>query len=170
MKFQFRPFEEQKYKKIISAIGPNRYELFSKDEPLPGDLPYRIRGRQEYSYSLVGTGATIANYTFMELEEPRFTIPKGSQLFVCRMFALDETHGFSHYNAYDQIIFPTLGGNIFSFARNNAPDHYIALSELGGLATISEAYKLPVAKTGTVNEYQARGASIHIEPMPFIDR
>lgn len=94
-------------------------------------------------------------------------IPKGSQIFVGRFLKYDTGHGEYHYNAYDQIIFPTKEGNIFSFSRNDAPDHYLKLSETGGVLNIAEAYKLPVNRSGTIEEYNERGASIHVNPEPL---
>lgn len=63
-------------------------------------------------------------------------------------------------------MFPTKGGNIFSFARNDPPDHFLELSELSYTRNLSEAYRLPQNKTGTIEEYKNSGASIYIEPEP----
>ncbi|MBP9855293.1 MAG: hypothetical protein KBD53_10555 [Candidatus Omnitrophica bacterium] len=75
-------------------------------------------------------------------------------MFVGRFLKYDDSHGEPHYNAYDQIVFQTEEGNIFSFARNDAPDHYLGLLECGGVVGVAKAYKFPSRNFGTIEEYQ----------------
>jgi len=156
-------FPEKKYKEIFSEIGENRYELYSKKELMPGEVYKNISGIDEYTSAIVGTGATITQSSIIDVYDKEIIIPKGSQLFVARLLRYDPTHGEPHYNANDQIIFPTKEGRILSFARNDAPDHFITIIDSSNLKTITEAYKLPQNKSGTVGEYVEKGASIHIE-------
>ena len=141
--------------------------MFSPDEALPGNIFSKVNGLEDCRYVLAGTGATISNFVFSEIKESSLVIPKGSQVVIGRFLKYDDSHGEPHFNAYDQIIFPTQGGNIFSFARNDAPDHFIKITELSSTRTLSEAYKLPKNKIGTIEEYKNSGASIYIEPEPL---
>jgi len=167
-KIKLKPFPEKDYTEIISAVGSFRYELFSQGESLPGNIFSKIPGPEEYQYVLAGKGATVADYIICDIQDKNLVIPKDSQVFVGRFLKYDTSHGEPHYNAYDQIIFPTKGGNILSFARNDAPDHYLTLSESSGISSVAQAYKLPVNKTGAIEEYNESGASIYVAPQPVI--
>jgi hypothetical protein len=169
MKIKFNLVPEKNYNEILSEVGAFRYEMFSRDERMPGDLFSRIRGVEDCRHVLVGTGATISNYVFSEIKDKDLVVPKGSQIFVGRFLKYDDSHGLPHYNAYDQIVFPTKGGNIFSFSRNEAPDHLIEIAKLGSVHSLAEAYNLPQNKRGTIEEYKANGASIYIDPEPVWD-
>jgi hypothetical protein len=166
-KIKLKPFPEKHYSEIISEIGQFRYGLFSPDEALPGNIFSKVNGLEDCRYVLAGTGATVSDFVISAIEGNNLIIPKGSQVFVGRFLKYDASHGQPHFNAYDQIVFPTKGGNIFSFARNDAPDHFLEISELSHTRTLSEAYKLPRNKSGTIEEYKNSGASIYVEPEPL---
>lgn len=166
-KIKLKSFPEKNYTEIISEIGQFRYGLFSPDEALPGNIFSKVNGLADCRYVLAGTGATVSDFIISEIKGNEFVIPKGSQVFVGRFLKYDDSHGEPHFNAYDQIVFPTKGGNIFSFARNDAPDHFLKLTELSYTRTLSEAYKLPKNTTGTIEEYKNNGASIYVELEPL---
>ncbi|MBP9855294.1 MAG: hypothetical protein KBD53_10560 [Candidatus Omnitrophica bacterium] len=66
-KINLKSFPEKYYKEIISEIGPYRYQLFSKEESLPGNLFSKINGLEDCGYVVAGTGATSANYVISDL-------------------------------------------------------------------------------------------------------
>jgi hypothetical protein len=166
-RIKLKAFPEKKYSEIVSEIGEFRYGLFSPNEALPGDIFSKVTGLEECRYVLAATGATVSDFVISEIKGNDFIIPKSSQVFVGRFLKYDTSHGEPHFNAYDQIVFPTKEGNIFSFARNDAPDHFLEITELSLTRTLSEAYKLPKNKSGTIEEYKNSGASIYVEPEPL---
>ena len=96
----------------------------------------------------------------------KLVIPKNEQVIVVRLLRFDDMHGSPHYNADDQIIFPTIDGDIVRLARKDAPDHYIEIAEHTNISSIADAYKLPEFKFGSVDKYSEKGAKLQVELMP----
>ena len=79
----------------------------------------------------------------------------------------DKTHGDLHYNADDQIIFPTTEGHIFRLPRKDAPDHYFTIAGSANMLTIADAYNLPEQKTGPIEQYSEREAKLYVDLLPY---
>ena len=170
----FEYFPEKKYQEILKEVGAYRYQVFDKNEKMPGDVFPIGMPFPTYTNILAGTGDTASDYTFTDCE-PRFTLPKGAQLIVARLLRYDYNRGNPHYNADDYLIFLTQEGNVFRMKRSHAPDHFIRIIDLSQVKPIAEAFHLPDEKAGPVENYGSKGASLHIQleelgQSPFISR
>jgi len=172
MKNIFKLFPAKNYKKVISSIGKYGYCIFEKEELLPGDIFRKELPFSNYNCVVGGTGTTLSNYVFtpeIVKEAQKIIIPKGEQVIVVRLLRFDDTHGEPHFNADDQMIFPTKEGHVFRFSRKDAPDHYLKISGDTNLLTVADAYKLPKTKHGPIEKYSEKGAKLHVEFLPFDD-
>ena len=159
----FKIFPEKKYKEIVESIGRFKYFLYEKAEILPGGFFSQISRLSDYTCVLAGTGATTGTCTLRLLGTEEIIIPKNEQVIVFRLLRYDDSHGEPHFNANDQIIFPTQKGNILRLARKDVPDHYIKISAESNMRTIAEAYKLPEEKSGPIEQYVESGARLHVD-------
>lgn len=162
-------FSEDSYKEILKEVGPFRYSIYDPGELVPGNIFSKALNLENYNCVVAGTGSTLA---FCDLTLPnskRIVIPKDSPVIVVRLLHEDTLHGTPHYNADDQIIFPTLQGNIFRLPRKDAPDHYREIVGTTNLFSIATAYQLPSSKSGPISQYTENGARLHIELSPQVD-
>jgi len=164
---KYNLFPESNYKEIIESIGSLRYCVFEPSEKMPGPIFSRPLEIQNYNCVVAGTACTVTDYNieFIGVNQPKrveFVIPKNSEVIVVRLLRHDEEHGLPHYNADDQIIFPVETGDILRVARKDAPDHYLKIAENSGMRNIADAYKLPEAKSGPIEKYSAKGATLQI--------
>jgi len=162
----FRVFPEKEYKEIISEIGPFHYCIYEKGERLPGNVLPSALPFQDYNCVVAGSGSTLSLCT-LKFHQEKITIPIGAQVIVTRLLRFDNTHGEPHYNANDQLIFPTTSGNIFRLARNDAPDHYKRIINSTNMLSIADAYQLQESKYGHIAKYGEKGAKLHLELYPI---
>lgn len=162
MKTRLKLFVEKKYREIVKEIGKFRYRIFEKGETVPGDIYKNLSGIDTYNCAVVGTGDTISICSIELPEGEQFVIPKGEQVIVARLLRSDGSHGNPHYNADDQLIFPTMKGNIYRVPIKpwDTPDHIIPKDV--NTTSIADAYKLPAEKSGPVDKYYERGAKLHV--------
>lgn len=168
-KFKIKKFDEKKYKAILKEVDLGHYQLFLQGEKLPGDLFSKINHISNYSHVIAGTGVTNHQFAITSVNFSEIVIPKASQVSVVRFLRYDNSHGEPHYNVDDTIIFPDIKGDIYSFHRKDAPDHFIAISGDSHIISIADAYKLSSEKAGTIEQYKEKGASLHIEVEPLND-
>lgn len=163
-------FPEKNYIEIIDSVGSLNYCIFEKKETVPGNIFPRQMAIQNYNSIVAGTGCTVTDYTieFIGSKEKKeeVIIPAGGEVIVVRLLRYDDRHGLPHYNADDQIIFPTKKGDILRLPRNDAPDHYIKIAETSRIKNVADAYRLPEEKSGPVEKYSAKGAKLHIDLLP----
>ena len=159
-------FPEDKYTRIINEVGSFRYAIYDQGETIPGDLFSRISGLEHYNCVLAGTGSTLSLCNLNIGQHKNVTIPQDSPVIVVRLLREDKTHGGLHYNADDQIIFPTTEGHIFRLPRKDAPDHYLAIAGSANMLTIADAYSLPEQKTGPIARYSEKGARLYVDLLP----
>jgi len=159
-------FPEKDYKEIINEIGPFHYCIYEKGEILPGSVLPSTLPFQNYSCVVAGSGSTTSICT-LKFNQEEIIIPVGAQVIISRLLRFDNSHGEPHYNANDQLIFPTTNGNIFRLARNDAPDHYKKIINNTNMLTIAEAYQLPESKYGPIAKYGEKGAKLHLELHPI---
>lgn len=160
-------FPEKKYKEIIEEVGPYRYCIYEKDELIPGGIFSKGLAIQDYNCVVAASGSTTSLCTLQLTLDKQVVIPKDAQVSIVRLLRYDGSHGEPHYNADDQIIFPTIEGNIFRVARRDNPDHYLKIAGSTNMFTIADAYRLPIEKTGPVNKYSAQGAKLHVKLEPY---
>lgn len=165
----YKLFPENNFTKLMSEIGEYRYRIFEEFESLPNALFQNKLHIENYNCVCASTAATASDYNIV-LKTPsgdknisNLFVPQGSPIIVVRLLRYCEHDGKPHYNADDQIIFPTLEGLIYRLSRKNTPDHYIALSEIAGQKDIANAYRLPSEKFGLAKDYKANGAELHVE-------
>ncbi|MDD4893981.1 MAG: hypothetical protein PHW54_01535 [Candidatus Omnitrophica bacterium] len=166
----FKLFPENRYKEIVREVGIYQYCIYDKDESVPGGIFNKELNIQNYNCVVAGTGSTLSMYSVQIDPVQKIIIPKGEQVIVVRLLRLDDKHGSPHYNADDQIIFPTIDGNIVRLARKDAPDHYIEIAKHTNISNIVDAYKLPEFKFGSVDKYSEKGAKLQVELMPRKDK
>ncbi len=161
MQEDIQPFPKKSYEEILREIGGFNYQIFEKNEPIPGkfagDLPFKT-----YNWVLAGTAGTLRNYSFIN-QGIDITIPKGELLIRTRLFRFDDSHGAPHYNADDYLIFPTLKGQVVRMKRNRAQDHFVKIVDLANIQSIAEAFHLPNDKKGPIRNYSENGASLPIK-------
>jgi len=170
----FNVFPEKSYKEIITSIGSLHYCVFDQVEIIPGNIFSTTLPLQQYNCVVAGTGDTISDYNFTCISSlgstkhiaENIVIPKKTEIIVVRLLRHDTGHGENHFNATDQLIFLTKKGNVLSFSRKDAPDHYISIAKNARVISLADAYKLPKEKSGPVENYSAEGASLHIELLP----
>jgi hypothetical protein len=163
----FKFFPEKKYREIIKELGVHRYCIYDKGETIPGDVFSKTLGIEEFNCVVAGTGGTDTIYTIRHPLERQVVIPSGEQVIVVRLLRADHKHGKPHYNADDQIIFPTVDGDILRLSRKDAPDHYLEIAKNANMLTIADAFKLPKDKSGDVEKYTERGAKLHVDLLPL---
>lgn len=166
---KFKIYPESDFTRLVDDIGISHYKIFEKDELLPGGVFRSNFNFQDYNCVFSSTAATASDYNIVlktaggENKINNLFVPQGAPIVVVRLLRYCEHDGIPHYNADDQIIFPTLEGAIYRFSRKNAPDHYIALSQTASLQHIADAYRLPDQKYGMAKDYRAKGAELHVE-------
>ena len=166
---KIRAFPENHFTQLMSDIGESRYKIFEKTELLPDGVFRSNFHFQDYNCVFASTAATASDYNIVlktaggENKISNLFIPKGNPIIVVRLLRYCEHDGIPHYNADDQVIFPTREGLTYRLSRKNAPDHYIALSGIAGLRDIADAYQLPDQKYGMAKDYKAKGAELHVE-------
>lgn len=161
-----KPFPEKGYNEIIKEVGQFRYKIFEKDEAIPGEIFKETLNFDPYNCVIAGTGSTLALCSLDLGLSERYTIPKGVSVVICRLLRYDNSHGEPHYNADDQIIFPTSDGSIWRLPRKTAPDHYVQIAETADMFTLGDAYHLPKEKSGEIGQYTAQGARLYIDLLP----
>jgi len=167
-----KPFDEKNYDAIMQWIGKGQYQIIDQHKYLPeGILPEQFAWDPS-NFVLAASGATTCDYSFSYIYKTRqgiqkdtqnIVVPSNSEIIIVRLLRYDKTHGPRHYNADDQIIFPTKQGDIFRMSRNDAPDHYLSIVANSTVADIAGAYKLPELNNGPINTYTEKGASLPIE-------
>ncbi|TRZ94942.1 hypothetical protein D4R78_05240 [bacterium] len=162
-----KKFSEQNFKEIIKEVGPWNYHIYDKGESLPGQLLKQDLDIAKYNCVVAGTGCTLANYIVACPNQPKIIIPAGVPIMVFRLFRYDVGHGEPHYNANDQIIFPTKSGDFYRFSRKDAPDHFIKITANSTVRSIADAYNLPEEKSGPVDKYSVKGAKLHVDIVPL---
>lgn len=163
----FKLFPEKKYTEIVQEVGLYRYCIYNKDEKVPGGIFNKELSIQNYNCVVAGTGSTLSMYSVQIDPVQKIVIPKDEQVIVIRLLRFDNAHGEPHYNADDQIIFPTIDGDIVRLARKDAPDHYIEITKHTNISNIADAYKLPHQKSGSVDKYSEKGAKLQVELVPY---
>jgi len=159
-------FPEKGYKEILQEVGQFRYAIYGKDEAVPGGVFNRTLAIENYNCVVAGTGSTVSLCTLALPANRQVIIPQNSSVVVVRLLRQDEKRGVVHYNADDQIIFPTLEGHIFRLARKDAPDHYLTIATASNILTVADAYRLPAEKAGPIEKYSERGAKLHVDLLP----
>lgn len=159
----FKLFPENKYKEIVKEVGVYQYCIYDKNESVPGGIFSGELNIQNYNCVVAGTGSTLSMYSVQIDHIQKIVIPKDEQVIVVRLLRFDDKHGSPHYNADDQIIFPTADGAIVRLARKDAPDHYIEIAKHANISSIADAYKLPQNKYGSVDKYSEKGAKLQVE-------
>ena len=167
MDLKLKVFPEDKYTRIINEVGSFRYAIYDQGEAAPGDIFSRISGIEHYNCVLAGTGSTLSLCTLNLGHNKNVMILQNSPVIVVRFLREDKTHGDLHYNADDQIIFPTTEGHIFRLPRKDAPDHYFTIAGSANMLTIADAYNLPEQKTGPIEQYSERGAKLYVDLLPY---
>ena len=160
-------FPEKYFKEIIKEVGPWNYHIYDKGDPLPGQLLKRELDIAKYNCVVAGTGCTLADYSIIFQNQAEIVVPAGEPIMVFRLLRYDDQHGEPHYNANDQLIFPTKSGNFYRLPRKDAPDHFIKISANSTVSSIADAYNLPQEKSGPVEQYSARGAKLHVDIVPL---
>ena len=163
-------FPEKKYKEIRREVGNYKYCIYEKGEVPPGGIFNRELDIQNYNCVVAASGSTLSLCTINLPLDKQVVIPKDEQVLIVRLLRYDDSHGKPHYNANDQIIFPTIEGNILWLARNDTPDHYLEIVGCTNMFTIADAYNLPTEKSGPIDKYSARGARLHVELLPYNDK
>ena len=164
----YKDYPEDKYKKIIQSVGSLQYCIFNSGETMPVDIFSNQLQIENYNCVVAGTGCFTSDYRIELIcaeqnKVQELIIPEGDEVVVIRLLRYDKNHGEPHYNANDQIIFPTKSGKIVRLFRKDAPDHYIKIAENSGIVNIADAYNLPEEKNGPVEKYNANGAKLQLE-------
>ncbi len=162
------------FRDMIEDVGQRHYCLYEKGEHLPGDALKPSLDIDYYSSVIAGTGCSGDSYIITHgKNNPDIVIPKGSPLIVLRLLRYDDSghNGYGpHYNANDQLYFPSKSGDIYRLLRNDAPDHFKTITGSSTLISVADAYNLPDQKRGPVELYLAKGAKLHIEFVPIDDQ
>ena len=159
-------FPEKKYDEILKEVGSFRYVIYEPGESIPGNIFSQSLEIENYNCVVAGTGDTLLPCLLALPTHKNIVIPQGSPVIVVRLLREDRSHGELHYNADDQIIFPTVEGNIFRLSRKDAPDHYLQIAGTANILTIATAYSLPSDKCGPIGQYSERGARLYVDLMP----
>ena len=151
-------FSTNIYSKILKEVGPSSYLFLEPNDRITNELFPRL---QELGFHAVclSTGDTLET----SLIYRDFTIPKGSEIIMQRVFRYCDHGGTIHLNADDYLYFPVKDGRILYTSRRDAPDHYMCIVSEAGLTPIAEAYQLPVEKQGPIYKYKENGALIPIK-------
>lgn len=165
-------FPEKNYDAIMQWIGTGQYQIVDQYKDLPEGIFSKQPAWNTSNFVLAASGATTCDCSFsytyktrqgVQKDTQNIVVPSNSEIIIVRFLRYDETHGPPHYNADDQIIFPTKQGDIFRMSRNDAPDHYLLIVANSTVADIAGAYKLPELNNGPINTYTEKGASLPIE-------
>src|SRR3989338_8388631 len=159
-------FPEKQNREILNKVGSFRYSIYEQGESIPGNLFTKALDIENYNCVVAGTGGTLSLCKLILPNAAEITIPQGSPVIVVRLLREDLSRGEPHYNADDQIIFPTAGGDIFRLPRKDAPDHYLQIAGTANMLTIANAYHLPQEKSGPIARYSEKGARLDIELFP----
>jgi len=151
-------FSEQKYTKILKEVGRSSYKIWEPTEPIVSELVPNFK-KYQFMGVCMGTSSTLS----LDITYQGYKIPKGSEIIVQRVFRECQHGGTPHLNADDKVFFPIKNGNIMQLSRNDAPDHYVKITTLGGLGGIAAAYHLPHEKAGPINQYSENGALVPIK-------
>ena len=162
-------FPEDGYKEILKEVGSFRYAIYDKHEIVPVEIFSRALSIESYSCVVAGTGSTVSLCSLTLPAGNQIVIPQHSPVVVVRLLREDKRHGVLHYNADDQIIFPTIEGNILRIARKDAPDHFLEIAGRAEIGSIAQAYRLPDEKSGPIEKYSAKGAKLHVDLSPLND-
>jgi hypothetical protein len=166
MSRKLKVFSEKNYTQIINEVGPFRYAIYDRGETVPGDIFSRVLAIEDYNCVVAGTGSTLSLCTLTLPYSKQVVIPKNSPVIVVRLLRADNARGEMHYNADDQIVFPTIEGDIFRLPRKDAPDHYITIAGTANMLTLADAYQLPDQKSGPIAQYSAKGARLYVDLNP----
>jgi len=159
-------FSEKPFRAMIEDVGSHDYCLYKKGERLPGDVLKPSLNIDYYNSVLAGTGCSGDSYIITyDNNSPDIVIPKGSPLVVLRLLRYDSGHDNygPHYNATDQLFFPSKSGDIYRLVRSHPPDHFKTITGSSTLISVADAYNLPVQKRGPVELYSAKGAKLHVD-------
>jgi len=166
---RINPFPEGSFSRLINEIGKSRYRIFEESELLPDGVFRSNFNFQNYNCVFASTASTVSEYNLVlkttsgDDKINNLVIPQGEPIVVVRLLRYCEHDGKPHYNADDQIIFPTRDGLTYRLSRKDTPDHYIALSDIAGQKDIANAYRLPDQKSGMAKDYKAKGAELHVD-------
>jgi hypothetical protein len=162
-------YPEASYRKILTEVNPYYYRIFEQSDTMPDDIFKKQLSIPQYSLVVACSGTTVADYHLSLATRYGFqemggiVIPKGYDITIVRLLRHCEHDGTPHFNADDQIIFPASDGNVYRLSRNDAPDHYMALSTNAGIKDVASAYNLPDDKFGPIAQYSHKGATLHVE-------
>ena len=165
-------FPEKNYDAIMQWIGTGQYQIVDQYKHLPEGIFAKQPAWDTSNFVLAASGSTTCDYSFsytyktrqgVQKDTQHIVVPSNSEIIIVRFLRYDKTHGSPHYNADDQIIFPTKKGDIFHMSRNDAPDHYLSIVANSTVVDIAGAYKLPELSNGPINAYTEKGASLPIE-------
>jgi len=165
-------FPEKNYDAIMQWIGTGQYQIVDQYKHLPEGIFAKQPAWDTSNFVLAASGSTTCDYSFsytyktrqgVQKDPQNIVVPSNSEIIIVRFLRYDKTHGSPHYNADDQIIFPTKQGDIFRMSRNDAPDHYFSIVANSTVADIAGTYKLPELNNGPINAYTEKGASLPIE-------
>ena len=168
------PVPEQDYLRVLAEVGSWQYRVWNQDDVAPELVHFRQPEADQFSRVVAATGATAHDYHFSCMRQDAsgqhvaetIVIPRGEQIAVVRFLCLHEGDGDPHFNAYDQIVFPTRRGDVFRMSRRDAPDHYISIADNSRTTSVADAYMLPHNNMGPVQDYGSRGASLQIRIVP----
>lgn len=165
-------FPDTAYANLVKMIGPYRYNIYNPSETLPNEVFKNELNISQYKCVFACVGATQADYN-ISLERiggsetiQNVIVPKDREIIAVRLLRKCNHDGTPHYNADDQIIFPTNKGDVYRISRRNAPDHYIPLTKNAGISSIADAYNLPDLQNGPIDHYDYNGASLHFDLKP----
>ena len=165
-------FSEKNYYNIMQWVGKGQYQIADHYKDLPQGVFSKQPDWNTANYVLAASGTTTCDYSFsytyktkqgVQKDTQKIFVPKNSEIIIVRFLRYDETHGDPHYNADDQMFFPTKRGDIFRMSRNDAPDHYCSIVANSTVYDIAGAYKLPYRNNGPIATYTEKGASLPIE-------
>jgi len=173
-----KPFSDKTYDSIMQWVGTGWYQIVDQYKDLPKGIFSQQPAWESANFVVAASGTTLCDYSFsynatsqsVKRDTQSIVVPKDSEIVIVRFLRYDDTHGPSpHYNADDQIFFPTKQGDIYRMSREDARDHYLAIAENSTVADIAGAYKLPKKKSGRINTYTENGASLPIKLYPILD-
>lgn len=160
--------DEKIYTSVLNEVGKSKYQVFGKDESLPGDISRDYLMTTDFTSVVACSGSLTVDFKLglhsqNGLSVVDVVIPQNSQVVLFRTLRYCEHDGNPHYNSDDVIFFPDSRGNIIRLYRKDAPDHYYGLSNASGIVTIADAYHLPNNSNGPISLYSENGASLYIQ-------
>lgn len=160
-------FPEKGYNEILRAVGKFRYAIFEKGDVIPGGVFRKKLNLEHYNCVVAGTGCTTSLYKLSTPTTPSIEIPKDTPVIVVRLLRFCNSHGDPHFNADDQLIFPSKEGTVWRLPRKDTPDHFVEIAGEANLITVADAFRLPDAKSGEIKDYSANGAKLYIDLHPL---